>query len=171
MVDLGGAGVEGDLGLHHVVQPREQLHSCRVVEGDACRSGLASVAVVDKRVTGFGKPVLDEPRVGPDRDPVLGRTALHDPAGVGLHGVERRGRSVGVESRARERGLVVVEQRVRVVERHWPQHALDAVVREHAWDVVGGVRMIGLQARLRREHGVRVEQGLQRRILALEQVG
>ncbi len=51
---------------------------------------------------------------------------------VGLHLVERGGRLVGIEPGAPEDGLVVVEDRVRVVERHRVQHVADAVVRDDA---------------------------------------
>ena len=90
---------------------------------------------------------------------------------VGAYFLERRRRLVRIETGPLERGLVVVEHRVRHVERHRPQHLVDAVVVDDPLDVVAHVVLVGVDARLRGQHGSAVDHVLQARVLALHEVG
>jgi hypothetical protein len=98
-------------------------------------------------------------------------TGVLELLGGGFHLVERLRRVVRIEPGALERPLVVIEHRVRHVERHRPELALHRVVVVDPFDVVGQVVLLGVDARLRREHRLRVDHLLEAGVLDLDEIG
>ena len=123
-----------------------------VVELDLGRPLGTAVVVVDVQLAGLAEPLLEEPRRARHHDAVrvarpCRRSSAPRRALLRACGAAPRGR--GRPARTRP---VVVEDRVRDVERHRPQHVVDRVVADDALDEVGRVVVVGLDARRGREH-------------------
>ena len=120
------------------------------------------VLVVGVELAGVGEPLLDHPAAegaesAVDGDPVRSRTGIDDRLGVRTQIVERQRRAVGVETGGLEHRPVVVEHRVREIERHRPLHPGDVVARQHRLAELRGVVTIGLDARPDRNHRLGVD--------------
>ncbi len=135
------------------------------------RARVAAVAVVDERSARLRVQELEDVRLDPERDAVLGRAAGDDLLRVLLDLRERLRRLVRVEAGLDERRLVVPEHRVRQAPRHAVEHVLVREVRGRPRQQLGQRVVIGVDARLDRHDALAVDHALDRRVLGLEEVG